>query len=84
MEEAGIEGWAGAQRGRKWRWAGHVARLRERRWTQLALYWTPSGRRGVGRFVKTWEKDLEHFYLRHKREDAWIKCAASRNEWKAL
>ena len=37
MEDNGTEGLVAAQRRRKWRWAGHVARLADRPWTQLAL-----------------------------------------------
>ena len=32
-KKAGATGWVQEQRRRKWRWAGHVARLKDRKWT---------------------------------------------------
>ena len=63
--EVGIEGWIPAQRRRKWRWGGHVLRLQDRRWTQLALSWVPDGRRIAGRPVHTWEHDFEDAFRKH-------------------
>ena len=84
MEDNGVENWVAAQRRRKWRWAGHVARLADRRWTQLALSWTPDGSRRVGRPVTTWENDLIHFVRERTNGQSWFKYAASRENWKGL
>ena len=36
----------------KWRWAGHVARMTDNRWTIRSTEWTPrDGRRSVGRLL---------------------------------
>ena len=61
---AGVEEWGLAQRRRYWRWAGHVARCSDGRWTQRLLSWIPhNGYRMQGRPVKRWTDDLEQFFL---------------------
>jgi len=84
MEEAGIESWVGAQRRRKLRWAGHLARLQDRRWTQLALYWTPSGHRRVGRPLSRWEDSLVEFFRTSGQDVAWYVQAQDRTAWRML
>ena len=43
----------------KWKWAGHVARLDDNRWTQRVTEWQPrEGRRSRGRQRKRWRDDL--------------------------
>jgi hypothetical protein len=46
---AGVTDWEVEQRRRKWRWAGHVARMTDRRWTWVLLMWVPTGARRVGK-----------------------------------
>ena len=46
----------------KWRWAGHVARMTDNRWTIRSTEWTPrDGRRSVGRPFKRWMDDIASF-----------------------
>ena len=48
--KAGLDNWVGAQRRRKFRWAGHVARRMDGRWSSIVVNWTPGvGSRRVGR-----------------------------------
>ena len=84
MEQAGVESWVTAQRRRKWKWAGRTARMGDRRWTKLALYWSPIGSRRVGRPLKTWETDLIEFFKKRPEAGSWYKYAASRSNWDAL
>ena len=84
MEDNGIENWVAAQRRRKWLWAGHVARLTDRQWTQLALYWSPVGSRRLDRPVTTWENNLKDFLLNRANGESWFKQAASREARKSL
>ena len=63
-EEAGVEDWVAAQRRRYWRWAGHVARCNDGRWTQKLMKWTPQyGYRHRGHPLKRWTDDLDTFSL---------------------
>ena len=47
--KVGVPRWIQEQRRRKQHWGGHIARLTDRRRTQLALHWIPDDRRQVGR-----------------------------------
>jgi hypothetical protein len=44
---------------RRLRWAGHVARMRERRGAYRALVGKPEGRRPLGRPRLRWEENIE-------------------------
>eukprot|EP00973_Karenia_brevis_P079033 10967489-Karenia_brevis.AAC.1 len=41
LRRCGIEDWVTAQRRKKWRWAGHLARRADGRWSTKLLEWTP-------------------------------------------
>jgi hypothetical protein len=41
------------------RWAGHVARMGERRGAYRALAWKPEGRRPLGRPRRRWEDNIK-------------------------
>ena len=80
---AGVESWIQTQRRRKWRWAGHIARLEDRRWTQLMYWWSPTtSRRRVGRPCRRWEEAFEEYFK--NEPEAWHKVAADRARWKSL
>jgi hypothetical protein len=83
-EENGVADWVLEQRRRKWKWAGHVARMEDRRWTNLALLWCPSGQRAVGRPTKRWEDSLEQFAGEQLSGRNWISVAKDRTAWAAL
>ncbi|CAF4764563.1 unnamed protein product [Pieris macdunnoughi] len=43
----------------KWKWAGHIARARDKRWTLEITKWTGStGKRCIGRQRKRWTDDI--------------------------
>jgi hypothetical protein len=44
---------------RRLRWAGHVARMRERRGAYRALVGKPEGRRPLGRRRRRWEDNIK-------------------------
>ena len=77
--------WAEERRRRKWRWAGHVARRDDGRWTKKMLSFTPEGSRNVGRPRKRWEDDLVKFFT-DKLEcgGEWISWAQCRETWVRL
>ena len=63
LEEYGADTWVVAQRSRKWRWAGKVARMLPCRWAQLASLWEPDdGHRRVGRPCQRWSDDIQEFF----------------------
>ena len=62
LQKAGIEEWTKQQKRRYWKWAGHVARMTDDRWTVRVWIWNPSnGRRNQGHPKKRWQDDLEYF-----------------------
>ncbi|CAF4888459.1 unnamed protein product [Pieris macdunnoughi] len=64
----------------KWRWAGHVARLRDKRWTKTVTIWAgPQGKRKRGRPVASWEDDIKK-----TAGPNWIQVAQSREDWLSL
>ena len=85
-DAAGVADWVLEQRRRKWRWAGHVARMGDRRWTKLLLDWCPSGdgTRRVGRPTMRWEDNLEEFAERRLEGRRWTEAAKDRTLWKGL
>jgi len=44
---------------RRMRWAGHGARLRERRDVSRVLVWKPEGKRPLGRLGRRWEDNIK-------------------------
>ena len=61
----------------KWRWAVHVARRNDNRWTKRTTDWTPrNGRRSRGRPADEWETDLRSFCSMWRRE------ALNREKWR--
>ncbi|GBP66238.1 Craniofacial development protein 2 [Eumeta japonica] len=58
----------------KWRWAGHISRYTDRRWTIEATRWKgPIGKRNVGRQLRRWAEDIIHVV-----ENDWIKSGKDR------
>ena len=79
--KAGAEGWVEGQRRRKWRWAGHVARRHDGRWSNLVLCWTPEGKRlKIGRLKRRWRDELDLILDGQKGE--WIALVQLPDEWK--
>lgn len=64
----------------KWKWAGHVARIQDKRWTKKIIEWKgPMGKRKKGRPLRRWEDDI----CKTAGSD-WIKTAQSRKNWSSL
>ena len=64
----------------KWKWAGHIARLKDNRWTKRCTEWQPRrGKRSRGRPSRRWQDDITE-----KEGTTWIKKATDRRQWKTL
>jgi hypothetical protein len=70
---------------RRLRWAGHVARMGERRSAYRVLLGKPEGRRPLGRPRRRWEDNIK---MNLKRGWVggidWIDLAQHRDRWRAL
>jgi hypothetical protein len=70
---------------RRLRWAGHVARMGERRSAYRALVGKPEGRRQLGRPRRRWEDYIEMDLREAGWGDMdWINLAQDRDRWRAL
>ena len=56
---------------RRVRWAGHVARMRERRVAYWVLVGKPEGKRPLGRLNRRWEDNIK-MYLHQVGWGTWI------------
>ena len=64
----------------KWRWAGHVARREDNRWSNRVLNWRPyTGKRSVGRPPARWSDDI-----RCVAGNKWMRVAGSREDWSIM
>lgn len=63
----------------KWRWAGHVARMTDDRWTRRIMLWRPRVTRLRGRPPTRWTDDLVAVAGRN-----WVQVAQNRQRWKGL
>ena len=67
------------------RWAGHVARIEERRGVYRVLVGKPEGKRPMGRPRRRWEDNIKMDLqeLGYGGMD-WIELAQDRDRWRAL
>lgn len=64
----------------KWKWAGHIARLKDGRWTKTLTKWVPRwGVRKVGRQKMRWKEDV----VKVSGEN-WMRMAEDREKWAHL
>ena len=64
----------------KWRWAGHVARMQDNRWTIRTTDWqVRKGRRPRGRPKMRWKDDIMKW-----QGATWTRIAKDRKKWKEL
>ena len=64
---------------RKWKWAGHVSRRRDGRWSTKITEWTPlDGKRNRGRQRKRWRDEIGQFW----HDANWYKYARERDKWR--
>jgi hypothetical protein len=70
---------------RRMRWAGHVARMGERRNAYRILVGKPEGRRSLGRPRRRWVDNIK-IDLREIRWNSvdWVDLAQDRVHWRAL
>ena len=62
----------------KWRWAGHLARRKDNRWTTRLTEWQPrTGKRKRGRQKRRWSDNLTAFL-----GTTWARLAEDRTTWK--
>eukprot|EP00973_Karenia_brevis_P061587 8564345-Karenia_brevis.AAC.1 len=60
LHQVVLDDWVRAQRRRKYKFAGHVARREDGRWSTRMLNWTPqTGYRQIGRPRRRWRDVLE-------------------------
>jgi hypothetical protein len=72
---------------RKVRWAGHVARMGEKKNAYRISVAKPERKRPVGRPRRKWVDNIKiHVYLREIGWDGmdWIDLAQDRDQWRAL
>ena len=62
----------------KWKWAGHVVRMNDNRWTKIITEWLPIENRRKRAMPKTrWVEEL------HKSEGVkWMRTEVDRRLWK--
>ncbi|GBP98576.1 Putative uncharacterized transposon-derived protein F52C9.6 [Eumeta japonica] len=64
----------------KWKWAGHIARYQDKRWTTQTTNWPgPSGKRHRGRQKKRWADDIAKIAGKN-----WTTTAQNRHNWKKM
>ena len=64
----------------KWRWARHIARMKDNGWTKCCTDWQPRrGKRSRGWPSRRWQDDIAR-----KEETTWIRKATDRRQWKTL
>ena len=68
---------------RRMRWAGHVARMAERRGVYRVLMVKPEGYRTLRRTRRRWEDNIK-MDLQEVGCGLWIELAQDRDRWRAL
>ena len=63
----------------KWKWAGHIARMKDNRWTIRNTEWQTEGVRSVGRPKRRWRDDIVG-----QQGAVWTTIARDRERWKTL
>ena len=88
MLEFKVPEWVEETWRRKFRWAGHVARRFDGRWTKEILRYIPIGKRAQGRPRIRWSDSLDAFFTYRQHEDTayatWGGIAQSRETWHDL
>jgi hypothetical protein len=70
---------------RRMRWAGHVARMEEKRGAYRILVWRPEGRRPFGRPRRSWEYNIKMDIGEAGWGGMnWIELAQDRDRWRAV
>jgi hypothetical protein len=69
---------------RRKRWAGHVARTREKRCAYRTLVRRPEGRRPLDRPRRKWGYYIKIDLQQERWDMDWIELAQDRDRWRAL
>jgi hypothetical protein len=70
---------------RRMRWAGHVARMGERRGVYRVLMGKPEGKRPLGRPRRRWEDNIKMYFQEVGfRGMDWIELAQDKDRWWAF
>jgi len=70
---------------RRMRWAGHVARMGERRGVFRVLVGKPEGKRPLGRYWRRWKDNIKMDLQEVGCGDMdWIELAQDRDRWRKL
>ena len=77
-ERTGVKDVIAEYKESKFRWAGHVARFTDGRWTRAVVEWYPRDRkRPLGRAPLRWDDEI-----RKRMGPTWTRTARSREDWK--
>ena len=77
-EKSGVQDIIKTIKSKKWRWAGHLARRYDNRWTCKTTNWTPRNQtRKRGRQNRRWRDELRTY-----NGIAWQQTAQDRVKWK--
>ena len=63
----------------KWKWTGHITRMKDNRWTIRSTEWQTEGVRSVGRPTHRWRDDIVG-----QQGAVWTRTAKDRESWKTL
>ena len=63
----------------KWKWAGHIARMNDIRWTIRSTEWQIQGVRSVGGQKRSWGDDIVG-----QQGAVWTRIAKDRESWRTL
>ena len=70
---------------RRWKWLGHIYRMKPDTTTRTALRWTPQGKRDRGRPKETWRRTIEKdLKARRLTLQTAPQVAADRQRWRSL
>ena len=92
MRAFDVPDWVDEVQKRRFRWAGHVARRNDGRWTREVLTWSIEGSRSRGRPLTRWTDSLRDFFAsiratsdEESHDNAfWMIIAEDRSTWQAL
>ena len=63
----------------KWKWARHIAQMKDNRWTTGSTEWQTEGVRSVGRPKRRWRDDSVE-----QQGAVWTRIAKDRERWRTL
>ena len=88
MQKYNVQCWSKGQSGRKWDWAGKVARQLDGRWSHEILKWHPDDTKVRGRPVTRWSDTINKFLSSHTGEpysnSDWMRVAATPGTWSSV